>query len=161
MPSLRRQGQRGAAASERQLVVFSLHGEEYGLPIDSVREIIRYTPPRATAAASGLVKGMISLRGRVLPVVDLSSRLGNTLEITSKTKILVVELARGSVALIVDAVEGILQLQAEQIEPLPVAAGDSRWGDEIAVVGERLIIVIDPEQAMGSALPAPRRRTSE
>ncbi len=80
------------ARDERQLVVFALHDEHYALPITSVREIIRFTPPKAKGAASGMIQGMISLRGRVLPVADLSSRLGRALEIHDGTKILVVEL---------------------------------------------------------------------
>jgi purine-binding chemotaxis protein CheW len=67
-----------AAEVERQLVVFSLHGEHYGLPITAVREIIRYIPPSATATASGVIQGLINLRGRTLPLVDLSSRLGGS-----------------------------------------------------------------------------------
>ena len=47
-----------------------------GLPITSVKEIIRYVPPSATATASGEIKGLINLRGRTLPIVDLSGRLG-------------------------------------------------------------------------------------
>lgn len=63
------------AKTERQVVVFSLGGEYYGLPITAVREIIRYTAPSATATARGAIRGMIILRGRTLPIVDLSSRL--------------------------------------------------------------------------------------
>jgi len=144
---------RKPAARERQLVVFSLHGEEYGLPIGSVPEIIRYTAPSAGASASGLIRGMINLRGRVVPVVDLSSRLGRTLEVTGKTKILIVDVGRGAAALIVDAVEGILEIPAEQIEPLPAAMAEHGLGQEIAAVGERLIMILDPQQALGSVLP--------
>jgi purine-binding chemotaxis protein CheW len=152
---------------ERQLVVFSLHGEYYGLPIAAVREIIRYVPPSATAAATGLIQGMISLRERTLPIVDLSSRLGQRLEIGSGTRILVLEVAHGALGLIVDTVDGILPVPAERIEPLPVAA-DDRLGAEVAAVGDRLIVVIDPERALGDLIPAPptppapapRRRTT-
>jgi purine-binding chemotaxis protein CheW len=150
-----------AAESERQLVVFSLHGEYYGLPITSVREIIRYVPPSATAAASGLIQGMISLRGRTLPIVDLSSRLGRRLEVESKTRILVVEVSRGTLGLVVDTVDGILPVPAAQIEPLPVAATEDGLGDEVAAVGDRLIVLIDAERALGALLPerpAPARR---
>ncbi len=147
---------------ETQLVVFSMHGEHYGLPIGSVREIIRYTPLSATAVASGLIRGMISWRGRVLPVVDLSDRLGGRLELGDETRILVLELARGSLGLIVDSVDRVLTVRAEQIEPLPV--GDTDLGAEIAAVGERLIVLIDPERALASALPRPparRRRKTQ
>src|SRR5438445_12702888 len=126
-----------AAELERQLVLFSLHGEYYGLPITSVREIIRYVPPSATATAAGMIQGMISLRGRTLPVVSLSSRLGEQLEVASKTRILVVEVSRGALGLIVDTVDGILPVPAEQIVPLPVAATENGLGHEVANVGER------------------------
>jgi len=143
---------------ERQLVVFSLHGEHYALPITSVREIIRYIPPQATATASGVIQGMINLRGRTLPVVDLSSRLDHApVESDRRTRILVIEVAGGAVGLIVGAVDGIIPVPTERIEPLPAAA-DTGLGDEIAAVGERLIVLIDAERALGGLLPTPRAR---
>ncbi len=157
------------AEAERQTVVFSLHGEYYGLPITVVREIIRYVPPSATATARGAIKGMISLRGRTLPIVDLSTRLGRQLEVGAKTRILVLEVASGAVGLIVDHVDGILPIPAERIEPLPLTSADDQLGAEVAAVGDRLIVLIDPERALGDLLPAKpapapaparRRRTS-
>jgi purine-binding chemotaxis protein CheW len=152
-----------AVEAERQVVVFSLYGEHYGLPITAVREIIRYVAPSATATARGAIKGMIVLRGRTLPIADLSSQLGRQLEIGTRTRILVLEVAGGALGLIVDGVDGILPIPAAQVEPLPVATGDGGLGDEIAAVGERLIVLIDPERAFGDLLPrrptrAPARR---
>ena len=63
-------------ATTRQLVVFTLGSEEYALPIRQVHEIIRYTEPRSVAAQSGWVRGVISLRGKIVPVFDLAARLG-------------------------------------------------------------------------------------
>ena len=162
-------GAAGDAQSEleRQLIVFWLHGEHYGLPIASVLEIVRYTPPRVTAAARGLVQGLINLRGRVLPVVDLSSRLGRTLEISGTTRILVIEVADGAVGLIVDAVDGVVRVATERIEPIPGAVGDDALGDEIAAIDDRLVMLIDPERALSGILsrrdavePAPSPRPS-
>lgn len=152
-----------ASEIEHQFVVFALHGERYALPVAAVREITRYTPPSATAAAGGLVRGMINLRGRVLPVVDLSVRLGQELEVGTGTRILVVELANGTVGLIVDGVDGVTAVPPEQIEPLPVPVGEDGLGEQIAVVGERLVILLDPDRALGSALgvkPKRRRRAT-
>ena len=154
-----------AAKGERQLVVFSLHGEHYGLPITTVREIIRYVAPSATAAARGVIQGMISLRGRTLPIVDLSSRLGQSLEVGSQTRILVLEIASGALGLIVDTVDGILPIADDQIQALPFTAADNGLGDEVAAVGDKLIVLIDPELAFGDVLPrkpapARRRKTS-
>jgi purine-binding chemotaxis protein CheW len=144
-----------AAEVERQLVVFSLHGEYYGLPITTVREIIRYVPPSATAAATGLIQGMISLRGRTLPIVDISSRLGQRMEVGRKTRILVVEVSGGALGLVVDTVDGILPIPVRQIEPLPSAAAENGLGEEVAAVGDRLIVLIDAERAFGDILPPP------
>ena len=152
------------AEPERQLIVFSLHGERYGLPIACVREIIRYTPPRVTATARGLIQGMINLRGRVLPVLDLSSRLGRTLEVSGSTRILVIEVSTGVVALIVDAVEGVMEVAADRIADIPGALSDDALGHEIAAIGDQLIMLIDPDRALGSALsaaPAGERRAAE
>jgi purine-binding chemotaxis protein CheW len=137
---------------ERQLIVFSLHGERYGLPIASVLEIIRYTPPRVTAAARGLVQGLINLRGRVLPLVDLSARLGRTLEVSDATRILVVDVANGAVGLIVDAVDGMVRVPTERIEPIPGDVGDDALGDEIAAFDDQLVMLVDPERALGGVL---------
>ena len=135
---------------ERQLVVFSMHSEHYALAITSVREIIRYTTPKATGAANGLIQGMIVLRGHVLPVVDLSSRIGQRLEINNATRILVVEVAAGAVGLIVDTVEEVMLVPADQIEPIPVT--DGALGDQLARVEDRLITLVDAERALGYAL---------
>jgi purine-binding chemotaxis protein CheW len=134
--------------------VFSLHGEHYGLPIASVREIIRFTPPRVTAAARGLIQGLINLRGRVLPVVDLSSRLGQVLQVSDTTRILVIDLARGAVGLIVDAVDGVVEIAADQIEPIPGADDDDALGHEIVALDDQLVMLLDPEQALGRLLAA-------
>lgn len=149
-------GAAGDAQSEveRQLIVFSLHGERYGLPIADVQEIIRYTPPRVTAAARGLVQGLINLRGRVLPIVDLSPRLGRRLEINKGTRILVVEVAGGLLGVIVDSVDGVRDIPADTIEPLPVQPSADGLGDQIAAIDDRLIVLVDPERALGGVLPA-------
>lgn len=148
------------AGADRQLVAFSLHGELYALPLTAVREIIRYSAPTATAAAAGLVQGMINLRGEVLPVADISPRLGRTIEITSRSRILVLDLAGGALGLIVDTVDGVVAVPADRIGPLPVAISETAVGDEVAALDDRLVILIDPERALGDirGRPAERRK---
>ena len=141
---------------ERQLIEFSLQGERYGLPIGGVQEIIRYTPPRVTAAARGLIQGLINLRGRVLPVLDLSSRLGRVLEVSDTTRILIIEVSGGVLGLIVDGVDGVVQVAVDQIEPIPGAGGDDALGDQIVAIDDHLVMLIDPERALGRALPGAR-----
>jgi chemotaxis signal transduction protein len=138
----------------RQLVVFSLHGEQYAVPIGSVREIIRYTKPTPVGASRGLIQGMINLRGRVLTVVDLSGRLGHQPEIDGRTQILVLEVVNGTVGLIVDMVDGVREIPAADIQPLGVAAGEG-VGDEIAAADDRLVVLLDLERTLGGVLPSP------
>jgi chemotaxis signal transduction protein len=141
------------------VVVFSLLGEPYALPIGSVREIIRYTPPGATATASGLIRGMINLRGRLLPVIDLTPLLGGRLEIAAATRILVVEVPKGAFGMLVDGVEGIVRVSADQIEALPTAAS-RELSEEIATVGQRVIVLVDPNRvARHAGVAKPVRRT--
>ncbi len=149
------------AESERQLIEFSLQGEHYGLPIGSVREIIRYTPPRVTATARGLVRGMINLRGLVLPVLDLSENLGGALQITDATRILVIDVADGVLGLIVDGVDGVTHVPADRISSIPAAGGDDALGDEIAAIDDRLIMLVDPGRALGHVLRGPVARDGE
>jgi purine-binding chemotaxis protein CheW len=150
-----------SAQAERQVVVFSLLGEAYALPIASVREIIRYTPPRATATARGLIRGMITLRDRLLPLVDLSSLLGGQIEIGSGSRILVLEVSNVTLGIVVDSVNGIVRLTPDQVTPLPAAA-NRELGEEIAAAGDRLIVLLEPERvALAAGVTAPAPRTSD
>jgi purine-binding chemotaxis protein CheW len=144
--------------AERQVVVFSVLGEPFALPITSVREIVRYTPPGATATASGLIRGMLSLRDRLIPIVDLSPALGGQIEVGTGTRILIIEASVGALGLIVDSVGGIVRLSGEEIARLPAAA-NRELGEEIAAVDDRLIVLLDPERvALAAGLTAPARR---
>ena len=142
-----------ASQAVRQLVVFSLHGEHYALAITSVREIIRYRPPRPIGSTNSLLQGVISLRGHIVPVCDLSSRLGNVLEIRDGSRILIVETSEAVFGLIVDTVDEVLLVPTDQIEPMPVA--ENGLGDQIATIDERLIILIDAEQNLAGVLVTP------
>jgi purine-binding chemotaxis protein CheW len=123
-----------------------------------VLEIIRYTPPGATATASGLIRGMLSLRGRLVPIVDISPALGGQIEIGAGSRILIVEASAGVLGVIVDSVGGIVRLSPDQISPLPAAA-KRELGEEIAAVDDGLILLLDPERvAVAAGLTAPARR---
>jgi len=135
--------------NDRQLVIFSLGGEEYALPISAVHEIIRYTEPRSVASASGNVRGVISLRGKIIPVIDLATSLGAASAVaTEGSKIVIVEAASDMVGVIVDDVEEVLTITGEQIDPVP--ARDSTI-EAIAKIGDRLVGLLDPDGVFGDA----------
>ncbi|MFL5829617.1 MAG: chemotaxis protein CheW [Solirubrobacteraceae bacterium] len=125
-----------------QLVVFTLAGEQYALPIQRVQEIIRYTAPRPVASRVDWVQGVISLRGRIVPVYDLASRLGVASEANERSTIVIVETETDTVGVIVDAVEEVLTISREQIEPVPCA--DSSLVDSIAKIDDRLVVLLEP-----------------
>src|SRR3954451_8667571 len=91
----------------QQLVVFTLGDEEYALPITQVQEIIRYVEPRAVASEEPWIKGVISLRGKIIPVCDLAARLGLSNVRADGAKIVIVETAGGTAGVIVDDVEEV------------------------------------------------------
>jgi purine-binding chemotaxis protein CheW len=127
----------------RQLVVFALGDEEYALPITRVQEIIRYSEPRAVASEAAWIKGVISLRGKIIPVCDLASRLGVAATANDDAKIVIVETATGTAGVIVDQVEEVLTVQPEQIDEVPGAGKD--FIEAIAKIGDRLVILLDAD----------------
>jgi purine-binding chemotaxis protein CheW len=127
----------------RQLVVFTLGAEQYALPIEQVHEIIRYTEPRSVASRVAWVRGVISLRGRIVPVYDLAARLGVSSEMSDQTKIVIVEAGSETAGVIVDDVDEVLTVQDAQIENVPGA--DANLIDSIAKIGQRLVVQLKPE----------------
>ncbi len=132
----------------RQLVVFTLGSEHYALPIEQVHEIIRYYEPRSVASPFQWVRGVISLRGKIVPVYDLASRLGLASELSDQTKIVIVEAGTETAGVIVDDVEEVLTVEDAQFEDVPGA--DDELIEAIAKIGDRLIVLLKPTTIFGS-----------
>src|ERR1700758_2188530 len=126
----------------RQLVVFTLGAEQYALPIQQVHEIIRYSEPRSVASRADWVRGVISLRGRIVPVYDLAARLGVPSELTEHSKIVIVEAGSETAGVIVDGVEEVLTVDEDQMQEAPGA--DTTLIESIAKVGDRLVVLLKP-----------------
>jgi purine-binding chemotaxis protein CheW len=124
-----------------QLVVFSLGEEEYALPITQVQEIIRYIEPRGVASQTPWVKGVISLRGKIVPVYDLAARLN--LDVSwVPSKIVIVECGEDMAGIVVGDVEEVLTLTRADLDEVP---GDgASCIQAIAKVGDRLVVLLDP-----------------
>jgi purine-binding chemotaxis protein CheW len=130
--------------TSQQLVVFSLGSEEYALPIGSVHEIIRFTEPRSVASEAAWIRGVIGLRGKIIPIFDLAARM--ELEIAAESeagKIVIVESGTGQVGIMVDEVEEVLTVSSDQLEDVPSANSDSI--EAIAKIEDRLVILLNPE----------------
>src|SRR4051794_5010653 len=145
-------GATGAPPSDEtsaQLVVFSLGREEYALPITQVQEIIRFAEPRAVASDEPWIRGVISLRGKIIPVCALAARLGLAPEPADEQKIVIVETAAGTAGVIVDAVEEVLTVEPAQLEAVPGAGSDVI--EAVAKVGDRLIVLLGPDHLFAGA----------
>jgi purine-binding chemotaxis protein CheW len=126
----------------QQLVVFSLGREEYALPIASVHEIIRFTEPRTVASDADWIRGVIGLRGKIIPIFDLAARMGVAASGSEPGKIVIVESGTGQVGVMVDEVEEVLTVTSDKLERVPSAASDAI--EAIAKIEDRLVILLNP-----------------
>ena len=137
---------------EVQVVAFKLRREEYGFNILNVKEIKGLTDITRVPFASDFIKGVINLRGSVLPVIDLKRRLGlQDTEYTEDTRIVVVREDDLEVGMIVDAVTGVITLNSEHIDTAKsVDNENSRFITGIGKVEEeRLIILLNLDAIIG------------
>jgi purine-binding chemotaxis protein CheW len=114
----------GVLVKEGKYLTFALAHEEYGLEILKVREIIGYMDITAVPQMPHYVKGVINLRGQVIPVIDLRAKFGiPTTEVTDETCIIVVEITHDghkfNTGIVVDRVQEVLDIAGEQIEEAP------------------------------------------
>jgi len=131
-------------APEVQLVVFQLGGETYGVEINHVQEIIRPQTITEIPRTPAFVEGVINLRGRIIPVLDMHKRFHlPAAEATNNTRIMVVELGEVTVGMIVDSVSEVLRLPADSIEPPPpmisgidvaYLKGVGKWNDKLIIL---------------------------
>ena len=138
-------------------LTFSLAGEEYGIGILKIREIIGIMPITSVPETPGFVKGVVNLRGKVIPVIDLRLRFGLAeIGYTDRTCIIVVEIqgASGVVAIgtLVDAVSEVLNIKPDDIEDAP-AFGVRLNMDYIlgmAKIGKGVKILLDIDRVLGA-----------
>ena len=142
-----------AAVQERQLVVFVLGEETYGVDIHTVREIIRMQKITFVPDAPDCVEGVINLRGRVIPIADLRRRFRMpAIERGPNVRILVVDIDGEDIGVIVDAVTEVKRVAATDIQADSSIAttDDSYYLEGIARVGEDLLILLDLGRALGN-----------
>jgi len=140
--------------AELQIVVFALGDERYGLDIATVYEIIRHQPITAVPKAPAFVEGVINLRGRIIPVVDLRDRFGMAAsDLTKASRIVVADAGGTRVGLVVDGVSEVLMIAGDAIEPTPEVAADADhdYLRGIAKLGDRLIILLSLDGLFGDA----------
>jgi purine-binding chemotaxis protein CheW len=145
------------AGTEKYLTFF-LHDEEYGLRITSVQEIIRRLPVTSVPNSAPYVLGLINLRGRVLPVIDLAVRLGMpAVTPAPRNCIVVVRAGTQQLGLLNDRMNEVVELQPNQIEPTPEFGTpiDRELLRGVAKYEDRVILLLDAEHVV-----APHTRIS-
>ncbi|RMG05334.1 MAG: purine-binding chemotaxis protein CheW [Nitrospirae bacterium] len=138
-----------AAQEVFQTVTFWLGSEEYGINILNVQEIIKPTEITVVPNSPTHIEGVINLRGRVIPVINLRKKfLLQGQEGTTSTKIMVVEANGKTVGLLVDRVNEVLRINPETIEPPPALtpANHAEYISGVCKMPGRLVIVLDLEQ---------------
>lgn len=132
-----------------RVLTFSLAGEEYGVDIRVVHEIISALPITRVPMTPERVRGVINLRGSVIPVIDLKPEF-NLPPATGDFCIVVVRVNGIDVGIVVDRVSDVVELAEGAVQPVPEFGGDRRAEclSGIAHVGERLCLLIDIERAL-------------
>jgi len=149
-------------AGTREYLSFKLGAEEYGIDILRVQEIRGYEPPTRIADAPAFIKGVVNLRGVIVPIVDLRLRFGlDDVQYNGFTVAIILNIGGRTVGVVVDSVSDVLELEAEQIKAAPefngaidasfiTGLGTLNSGDKSSG-GERMLILMDIERLMKSA----------
>lgn len=146
---------RAAAAAEkaREYLTFRLGGEEYGIDILAVQEIRSFEAPTRLANAPSFIKGVINLRGVIVPIVDLRLKLGcDNADYNEFTVVIVLKVHGTEIGAVVDSVSDVVGLTQSAIKPAPQFQGyvDSNYVTGIAKIDERMIVVMDIQMLMSS-----------
>ena len=146
-------GVAGGQEMDREFLTFTLGEEEYGVDILKVQEIRGYDTVTRIPDAPDFIKGVINLRGTIVPVVDLriKFRLGKA-EYNAFTVMIILNIERRVVGMVVDSVSDVIHLSSEQIRPSPEFGGamDTRFITGIGTLDERMLILVDIEKLLRS-----------
>ena len=141
------------AVEVRQLISFIVGAEEYGLDLLRVKEVIRMRQITWLPQAPPCVKGIINLRGDVIPIVDLRERFGlESIEHTAMTRVIVVEVEGRPVGMVVDSASQVVRVPADQFEPPPAMMGMAARGFVTGVgkIDGKLIITVDADRILST-----------
>ncbi|PKA40850.1 chemotaxis protein CheW [Rhizobium sullae] len=133
---------------DRELIAFRIGDQEFCVNIMSVREIRGWTPATTMPHSPGYMKGVINLRGAVLPIIDLSARLGmKPAEPSVRHVIIVAQVRRKVVGLLVDAVSDILTVTDDNIQPTPEISSDTerQFARGVLAIEKRMICLVELE----------------
>lgn len=137
----------------REFLTFRLGEEEYGIEILKVQEIRGYDAVTSIANTPDFIKGIINLRGTIVPIIDMRIKLGlKTVEYNQFTVVIILNVATHVIGLVVDAVSDVTLLAAEQIRPAPDLGMtlNTAYITGLGTIDRRMIILVDIEKFMSS-----------
>jgi purine-binding chemotaxis protein CheW len=140
-----------AKVEVKQFVVFQLSKETYGVDIAKVWEIITMQTITTVPHTAEFIEGILNLRGKVIPVIDLRRRFGLPQdEFTRNTRIVVIEISGNTLGMIVDGVSEVLRISSDIVEapPLAISNIDADYLEGVAKLEERLIILLNLDKVM-------------
>ncbi len=133
-------------AKDIQVVGFRVGREHFGVPISLVHEIVRLMEITSVPDSPDFIEGVINLRGKIIPVIDLRKRFGEKqIQASKKNRILVAEIMEKIVGLVVDAASEVVKIPPSDIEPPPNVFGESdvNYVTGVGKIGGKLIILVD------------------
>ncbi|WP_119967487.1 chemotaxis protein CheW [Simplicispira lacusdiani] len=141
------------SSGTREYLTFRLDQEEYGIDILKVQEIRGYEPPTRIAHAPEFIKGVVNLRGTIIPIVDMRLKFNcSKAEYNTFTVVIILNLRNRVVGIVVDSVSDVMELAADNVQSAPdiesVIDNDCILG--LGSVGERMLILLDIEKLMSS-----------
>ncbi|HEY9531966.1 MAG TPA: chemotaxis protein CheW [Burkholderiales bacterium] len=144
-----------AAAEEagREYLAFSLGGEEYAVNILQVQEIRAYERVTRIANMPPFIKGVMNLRGAVVPVVDLRVRFNvGAAEYNASTIVIVINIGPRTIGMVVDGVSDVVAIKASELRPAPQIAGvlTAEFLEGVAILDKRMLIIVDINGLMSS-----------
>ena len=142
-----------AATGTREYLTFRLDQEEYGIDILKVQEIRGYEPPTRIAHVPEFIKGVVNLRGTIVPIVDMRLKFNcSKADYNSFTVVIILNLRNRVVGIVVDSVSDVMELSPDNMRSAPdiESAIDSSCILGLGSVGERMLILLDIEKLMSS-----------
>jgi len=137
----------------KEYLTFRLDREEYGIDILKVQEIRGYEEPTRIANSPPFIKGVVNLRGTIVPIVDMRLRFGcSSAEYNSFTVVIILNVKNRVVGVVVDSVSDVLEMPSEAVKPAPEihSAVDAKFIMGIGNVAERMLILLDIESLISS-----------
>lgn len=139
---------------EIKVIVFALADEEYGIEVEKVKTIERMMPMTRVPKTYDFVKGVINLRGVVVPVIDLRGRFGlPESEYTDNTRIVIIAVNEMEVGMIVDSANDVIDVDSDEIQDPPEIVGGVRakYLRGVAKVGDRLLVLLNLKEVLSKS----------